>query len=400
MKSRFSFRTPVFGLFFLAFLLRVWGVFSPSLGLGRAKSSLYALQPSENFVACLKETDCFLPASYFLFRLPLYLGLTPQVVFYWAKGLSLFLGLAFLFILFQITKKAFPGQKILPLLLLFVLAVNPQFVFLSCFPTSFGLGLTAFLAAFWFLLARPLSFFSVLGVAFFSGLTLFSSAFLWLPSGLILAVLLYLTRKEKRHFLISIALSFLLFSSWLWLNKQTDFLPLKSSLAFFSDIGFINAINASRGTEREFGFPFLARALYNKAYFLVFWLSHFLGQYRLSNLFSIIEPSDSTLFLTKPMLLVFTPFFVWGFLSSFGLLSFPVSSILLLFLLLGGIPSSLASSFFYQLPFSLALIPIAFYTALGMTSILKKSLWRRFFYLFCFLNLVFTYFKIFTEMGL
>lgn len=328
--KKWVFSNKVLFIFLIAFLIRFLGIFNPYFGVNKGEVIWFSFVSNWQVI---------------------YLG----------RFLALLLGLISLVFCFKIIKMLFPENKNRQLLFLFVLAINPQFVFLSRFTTLLGL-----------------SFFFV-----------------------VLAVYLLVRARQKHSWILCLlAFLFLFFSlfSWFSFNRQVDFLPAWEPFGIFSDIGIINAINDSRGAEIEFGIQSIARLLYNKSYYFVFWLSSFVKQYSLNHIFSLVENNGtSLLFENTPMLLIFAPFFVFGFFKSFEILSYNKAFVLLIALVAGGLPSSLLSSSFVQDAFIFALLPISFYVVLGLEHIWKKKLWQNIFILLLIANILVSYYKIIDD---
>jgi len=388
--------------FVLFFCLRAVGLFSPYFGLSKDEALLLNHLPAQETVICENEGDCFLPFSAFVFRLPYFLGLKDSHrIIYWGRTISLLAGMIVLILGYRIvgflTKKAD-----WPLFFLLVLGLSPQFIFLSRFISPLGLGLPFFLGAIYFLLNQENNkWLYTLLFFLFWGVSWLTSLYLFLPSLFLLLFSLYsLGGAKQKKFFWAIAFLFLGMTGFVWWQSShiIDFLLLKKVFGFFSDIGFINAINSSRGNEIEFGHPLLARFLYNKLYFLIFWLSNFFGQYSLNKVFSLMEGTGASfLFDNTPMLLIFAPLFVWGLFKSFRLLSRRLAFFTLGFLLLAGISSSLLGSSFNQDAFTLVLLPIAFYISLALSEMAKKKSWLTIFGIFLVINCLISYFKIFDD---
>jgi len=383
--------------------LRLIGLFSPYFGLSGDEALLLRHLSVKTAVIGGNEGDCFLPLTAWFFRLPSFLGINgSQPIIYWGRFWVLILNCFSLFIIYCLMRFGEKDKKGLAEIFLLVLALTPQLVFLGRFFSPLGLGLPFLMAAFYLLLNnRNFCWLSVLGIFSLIAAALFSSLYLFLPSLflLLLAVFLIL-KREKKPFLKFLAclLALVTLLAVFFLLRSSSFLILKRVFGFFGDIGFINAINASRGIEQNFGHPLLGRILFNKLYFFLFWLGNFLGQYSLARIFSLVENGGfSTLIANGPMLLILAPFFVWGFLKSFSLLSRKKAFAWLGLLFFGGISSSLLGSSFNQDAFVLALFPIAFYIALAIREIMKKPVWKKVFLVFLAVNLVVNYFKIFDD---
>lgn len=378
----------------LSFCLRTIGLFSSYFGLSKDEALLLNHLSDKTLTICENEGDCFLPVAAWFFRLPHFLGTADsQSIIYWGRLSVLILSCLTLLIAYRLA-----GGEIF----LLVLAFSPQLVFLGRFFSPLGLGLPLFLAAFYLAWRyRGGGWLSIFLTFSLIAAALFSSLYLFLPSLFLLPLVIFLIfREKKKPFLrfFSLLLAFLTLLAAFFLLHSTGFLVLKRALGFFNDIGFINAINASRGAEQNFGYPLLGRILFNKLYFFVFWLGNFLSQYSLARIFSLVESGGfSTLIANGPMLLIFAPFFVWGLFKSFNLLSQKRAFFWLGFLLVAGVSSSLLASSFNQDAFTLALFPIAFYVALGVKELMRKKLWKKIFLLLLVANLVISYFKIFND---
>lgn len=396
-------RKWLLALLVVSFILRAAGLFNPYFGLNQDEAVFLNHLSEKQLLVCENEGDCFLPVATWFFRLPHFLGFGGYwPIVYWGRLVALLLNFFTLLIAYRLVKAEEREMKGLREVYLLVLAFSPQLVFLGRFFTPLGLGLPFFLAAFYLLLfCRNRGWLSVFLTFFLIAAALFSSLYLFFPSVLLLFLAVFLTLSEKKKpalKIFSLSLAFLVFLAALFWQRSTDFLVLKRALGFFSDIGFINAINSSRGIEQNFGHPWLGRVLFNKLYFFLFWLGNFCGQYSLARIFSLVESGGlSSLIANGPMLLVLVPAFVWGLLKSFNLLPQKKAITWLGLLFLGGISSSLLTSTFNQDAFVLALFPIAFYVALGVVQLDKKPFWRKVFLFLLVVNLLVSYFKIFDD---
>ncbi len=383
--------------------LRLIGLFSPYFGLGGDEALLLRHLSDKTAVICENEGDCFLPLTVWFFRLPSFLGISGfQPIIYWGRLAALVFACLTLLISYELIKREeWKGDGLAKIFLL-ILAFTPQLVFLSRFFSPLAFGLPFFLAAFylarhyqngkWWLISLIFSLIAT---------TLFSSLYLFLPSCLLLLLTIFLLlKKEEKPLLKFFSCLFivLIFLGVFFLLRASGFFILQRALGFFGDIGFINAINASRGIEQNFGHPWLGRILFNKLYFFLFWLGNFLEQYSLARIFALVESGGfSTLIANGPMLLILAPLFVWGLLKSFSWLSGKKAFAWLGLLFFSGISSSLLGSSFNQDAFVLALFPIAFYIALAIKEIMKKPVWKKLFLLLLAVNLVISYFKIFDD---
>ncbi|MCL5090901.1 MAG: hypothetical protein M1514_02730 [Patescibacteria group bacterium] len=355
-------------IFIFAFILRGVPLGSPLWGISQDEISL--IRGTTQLFSCTNEGDCFLPVSLFFFSWPkIFLTNTLQIIL-WARVITLTLGMVTLILSYLLFKKILKDSSLV-FFALFTLVFCPQLVFLSKFVSPLALGLPLLLLSI-YLMVKGLHYWQYLVFSqIFSGLALFSSAYALVPSLILLFLSIFLTLGKKK-FIICLS-AFFIFLVWFFFNKYSSFFLIKRSLVFFSEPGFINAINSSRGILREGGHFLLGKILYNKLYFSIFWLSNLFRQYSLANIFSLIEDSgNSTLFTVGPMLIVWFPFFVWGVLESFKYFSFKKAAILLLVLFLAGIPASLLSPRFNQDAFVFALFPMAIYLGIGLSGFFKK----------------------------
>jgi len=387
----------------VSFGLRAVGLFNPYFGLSQDEALFLNHLSDKAVTICENEGDCFLPLSAWFFRLPHFLGTAgPQSIIYWGRLSTLIFSCLTLLIAYRLVRAEKEERKGLGEIFLLILAFTPQLVFLGRFFSPSGLGLPLFLAAFYLVWRRRNGgWLSILLIFSLIAGALFSSLYLFLPSLFLLLLAIFLIFQEKKKLPLrsfSFLLVFLTLLATFFLLRSNNFLVLKRTSGFFNDIGFINAINASRGIEQNFGYPLLGRILFNKLYFFIFWLANFWGQYSLARIFSLVESGGfSTLIANGPMLLVFAPFFVWGLLKSFNFLPPKKAFVWLGLLFLGGISSSLLASAFNQDAFVLALFPIAFYVALGIVQLGKKPFWWKVFLFFLGINLLISYFKIFDD---
>jgi hypothetical protein len=405
-KKLLKLKTWLVVLLMLSFGLRVVGLFNSYFGLNKDEAMFLSHLSENQLIICENEGDCFLPLSTWFFQLPHLLRISaPQSIIYWGRLSVLTLGCLTLLIAYRLIRAVEEERKGLGEIFLLVLAFSPQLVFLGRFFSPLGLGLPLFLAAFYLTWryrgggwSPILLNFSLITAA------LFSSLYLFLPSLLLLLFFAFSLvgrgiKEKKNHLsIVSLSSTLLVFLICFYFCRLNDYFVLKRVFGFFSDIGFINAINASRGIEQDFGYPLLGRILFNKLYFFIFLLGNFLSQYSLARIFSLVESGGfSALISNGPMLLIFAPFFVWGLLKSFNLLSQKKAFIWLGLLFFGGISSSLLTSTFNQDAFILALFPIAFYVALGIVQLDKKPFWQKVFLFLLIINLFISYFKIFDD---
>jgi len=387
------------GLLVIAFLGR--GLFLFNRWFGISEYEFLLINQKGIFAPlCHSRGDCFLPASLLLINLPRHLlriGGTIDV-FYWERIMMLTLGMISLFSLWKIASILFPKQQLLQRLFLAVLAINPQFVFVNRFITPIGIAFSLAGLGSWLLLEggkneRKRGWIAagllVLLMAMFSSLQAF--LVVWLILLLITAGLK--SKKVDVKTLVGVLAGSMFL--WLFYLYSHHLLTIRRIMPFLEDPGVINAINASRGTEINFGIPKLARILFNKGYYLIFWLARYWRQFSLSNIFSLVENSQSSLIIAAPpMLLFFAPFFVIGLFNSFRLMSRGKSWGLLAITLVLAIPTSFYQNFFHQDLFVFALLPISFYVALGLKLMEKKKAWKWFLASLLVVNVVISYYKI------
>lgn len=394
-----SFGRHEVGLLVIAFLGRGLFLFDRWFGINEYEFLLIN-QKGVFTPLCHSQGDCFLPASLLLINLPRHLlslvGATD--VFCWGRILMLTLGMISLFSLWKIASILFSRQQLLQRLFLAVLVINPQFVFVSRFITSTGIAFSLTGLGSWLLLEGgrnerkkgwTTAGLLALLMAMFSSL----QAFLVVWSILLLITAGLKSKKVDVKILVGALMGSILL--WLLYLRGYHLLTIKRIMPFLEDPGVINAINASRGTEINFGTPKLARILFNKSYYLMFWLARYWGQFSLGNIFSLVENSQSSLIIAAPpVLLFFAPFFVIGLFNSFRLMNRRKSWGLLAITLVLAIPTSFYRDPFYQDLFIFALLPISFYVALGLKLMEKKKAWKWFLVSLLMVNIVISYYKI------
>jgi len=386
-------------LLFFSFWIRLFVSVSPFITLIDSEKVLSKnFQENKKFY-CQDQGECSLNLAIAVYRLPTFLGFGSEAVIYWGKAVSVFAGFFFAYFCYLIFKKIFPKREKLSFLFLLMMSVNPEFVFLSRHYSGYLLGLF-FLSAFWYLCFKIKDFRKGVIPAFFLlVLSVFTSNYLFVLVLISILVLFFIKVHSPKKRLV---LSFLFLSiiGFMVLNKFFNYMPLKGSFGFFNDIGFINAINYSRGVELNFGFSQTARFLYNKSAFIIFWLSYFLKQFRLSDIFSLFEEGGHSSFLQNgPLLLIFTPFFLLGVFRLFAKL--PLKKFLLGIgcLLAAGVPSSFLSTSFNQDLFVPALLIICVYSLMGLDFILNdKKIYWCFFYFLLAVNFFLTFGKIITDL--
>lgn len=386
-------------LLFFSFLIRLFVSFSPFITLIDSEKVLSKnFQENKNFY-CQDQGECSLNLAIAVYRLPTFLGFGSEAVIYWGKAVSVFAGFFLVYFCYLIFKKIFPKKEKLSFLFLLMMSVNPEFVFLSRHYSGYLLGLF-FLSAFWCLCLKIKDFRkSVIPAFFLLVLSIFTSNYLFVLVLIsILALIFIKVHSPKKRLVLSFL--FLSIIGFIVLNKFFNYMPLKRSFGFFNDIGFINAINYSRGVELNFGFSRAARFLYNKSAFIIFWLSYFLKQFRLSNIFSLFEEGGHSSFLQNgPLLLIFTPFFLLGVFRLF--VKLPLKKFLLGIgcLLAAGVPSSFLSTSFNQDLFVPALLIICVYSLMGLDFILNgKKIYWCFFYFLLAVSFFLTFGKIIADL--
>ena len=145
-----------------------------------------------------------------------------------------------------------------------------------------------------------------------------------------------------------------------------------SFTTFISDPGVINAINSVRGDQLKFSSDITAKLLFNKIHYFVFWFSQFVKQYSFSNLFSLTGDVKEKVFSTTPFLLVFAPFFVYGFIKSFNKLKLKKAIALTVLMLIGGIASSFSINMMDYSLFSFSFPLVAVFIALGINWLIRS----------------------------
>ncbi|MFH1601746.1 MAG: hypothetical protein ABIB61_02195 [Candidatus Shapirobacteria bacterium] len=210
--------------------------------------------------------------------------------------------------------------------------------------------------------------------------------------------------KDKDIFSQKIALIFLallVVNPFTWFliigRSNVHVLSLNNLIPFLADPGVINAINFSRGEQLKSSSSLLAKLLFNKTYYFVFWFSQFLKQFSLANLFSLTEDASDKIFSAPPFLLVFAPFFVYGFFKSFGKLGLKRAGFLMLLMFLGGVISSFSLTMKDYSLLVLSFPFIAIFIALGINWWVKSKRSAYFLLFLVFLNMAITYYKIFLD---
>ena len=170
-----------------------------------------------------------------------------------------------------------------------------------------------------------------------------------------------------------------------------------SFTTFFSDPGVINAINSTRGDQLKFSSEIIAKLLFNKSHYFVFWFSQFIKQYSFSNLFSLTGDVKDKVFPTTPFLLVFAPFFAYGLVRSFGKLKLKKAMALTVLMLIGGVASSFSNNMmdYNLLSFSFPLVAV--FIALGINWLIRSKKSAYIFLFFICLNFAITFYKIFLD---
>lgn len=203
----------------------------------------------------------------------------------------------------------------------------------------------------------------------------------------------YLDKRNQKKLLISICL-FLVSIVILFIQIYQS----KTLFPFIKDPGVINAINASRGTEIKNNNPLLGKVLYNKSFYIFYWLKLYLKQFSLDNLFGLAESISSTHSLnTLPLLLVYVPFFVSGLFNSFKELPKSKAKFLFISLLVTGI----LSSFTRYTPLFLAylIIIVLIYTGLGIARLINNRTKRIIFTLFFMINFLISYLHLYVGLN-
>lgn len=247
------------------------------------------------------------------------------------------LGTLIIFLIFQIAK-FFSKDKTFAILSALVAAFSPGLIFLSKIPNE-AIVLITVLSLLFYLLIYNKSIFIIVPVMIFSLLTSKLSWFILFPLTLF-TVVFYLngiTRKKKLIIVIVSALLSVFSFSIFFTVPQAQRSLLENNFSLFSDITVKNGIDKLRGQGIESGWPpQLSRLLFNKSFFLivgvVHWLSHlnpaiyfgqfdseglmnfsFLGAFAkvilipaLIGIFAIIRRGDRKIILLAGILLILT----------------------------------------------------------------------------------------------
>lgn len=379
-------------ILFLAILLRTAFVFSPYFGLNSyEKELLIGGLPS---ISCVFAADCGLPFYSGLIKSlssALRVNANTALIFY-GRGVSAVLGVVWIYLLYLVVRQKFSQKN--SMLFLLICAITPQFVMMSRFYTPVSLSFPLFIVSFyflqkWFNNKKTTNLFAWILLFFFS---CFSSLHFAITAIFILYIYFFLlTNKTKK---IPFLLLVLVSAGWFFFSWHSTLLASNKIAPVISDPGVINAINASRGVQQGVSGSLVAKLLFNKSYFLVYWFSLFVKQYSLDNIFSLVEPSSSSLiFDAGPMLVLFVPFFVYGLLTSFKRTKIKPEKLFVLFLFSGSTTAVLSLSFYQDL-FLIPLVLIVFYSSLGAVRLIKTKSRAVVFAFFLLINMIFSYYHI------
>ena len=272
------------------------------------------------------------------YKLPVYIYLTvPSVLLFGLNAfsvrfISILAGSIIPLFVFLIVKHLFPKKPILAILSASIIVFSPVTLFLSRIALEANLFLLFFCISIYFLLVKKygLSTF-VFGLSLFT----YNSARVLLPFYLILIIYIFL--KNKYHFFKNWFkfLPFIIFVAIAVFQTLNQSGQARYEWVSLLDAGSINKINELRQTYPRF--------IINKATYFIFtasknYLSHFNPQYLFFNGGSNYQFSLPSLFLFSPL---FLPFFILGILKLIKNIKKDEFKIILYWLLISPIPSSI-----------------------------------------------------------
>jgi hypothetical protein len=378
-------------IFLLAVIVRFGYIFSTNFGVGEYEKEL--IVNSGSSIVCVFGTDCGLPVFSGLVKLANFFGTSAfDAVVYWGRLISAFLGIGWVWLGYRLVNRHFNSK--IGLLFLLIASFSPQFVFMSRFYTPVSLSFPLFAASFYFLIkwfdnkmTKHLIFWIVLFLAsIFSSLHLAISAFV--------VLIIFLLVKKDNQKTIPLYIVFICLFFWLIFASNNGLLSVVKIAPLFADPGVINGINSSRGIQLSLGESPVAKILFNKGYSAIYWFSVYLKQFAFNNIFSLVEPSRSSLIIdSSPMLLIFAPFYILGLIKSFKMVTQKKAALILVIFLLSAVSCSFFSLAFYQDLFLFPLVFITFYSALGLANWLKGARVVIFAFLFV-VSITISYFNI------
>ena len=303
------------------------------------------------------------------YKLPVYIYLTiPSVAILGLNPLSVRLisilaGTFLPLIIFLITKHFFTKKSVLPILAMSLVILSPSFIFLSRIALEANLFLFLFCTSIFFLLKEKYG----LSTLFYGiGLLTYNSSRVLLPFYLILITFIFF--KTKFNFIKS----WFKFLPFLFLVSITVFQTLnQSGQARYQWVTILDSGATNKIDELRQIYP---RFLVNKAtYFVVVagqnYFSHFNPNYLFFNGGSNYQFSLPNFFLLSPFLL---PFFILGIFFLLKNIKKDKFGILLFWLLISPIPSSITRDAPHVLR-SITFLPIvAITTILGFSFLIKK----------------------------
>lgn len=272
------------------------------------------------------------------YKLPVYIYLTVPIVSIFGLNplsvrlVSILAGSILPFIIYLIIKKLFPKKSILSLIAASIISLSPGFIFLSRIALEANLFLTLFCLSFYFLLCHKFGL-----STFIYGLCLltYNSSRVILPFYLFLVTTLCFKNKFKpnKNWLKFIPLLFFLFITiYQTLNYSGQ---ARYQWVSILDSGSLNRINELR--------QLYPRIIINKATYFTFtaiknYLSHFDPRFLFISGGSNYQFSLPQFFIIS---ILFLPFFILGLFNLFKNLQNDHFKILLFWLLISPIPSSI-----------------------------------------------------------
>lgn len=265
-----------------------------------------------------------------------------------------------------LTKKLFPKEQNLSLIVGFLIAVNPWSLWLSRFANYEILGLCFFIWGYYFFLSESRK-------SYFTSLSLFTMAILsgkiWLFFALIFSLFLLVQKRRKIWpvTIISIIVLVLILINPAGLRSFLD-----NDFSLLTDKSWLSNVDSLRGQNISKHLSILGQLFFNKTYYLVKILENFYSYINLSNLFargdgiSSHNPSNF-----GPVLFIFAPFFIWGIVE---ILRDKTKLFIFLWFIISTLPAIFYKDNFQINRFLLAILPISIIIGFGLNKLRFKPL--------------------------
>lgn len=311
--------------------------------------------------------------SYESFQPPMYTYLTILPTMLFGKSnlalrfVSILSSIIVIILSFSISKKLFPGNKYLPVIVSFVVSISPWSIFFSRYATEASLGLMLILGAIYFLLASDIkrihliTGFILLGLSTHAYYTERILAFLILL-GFTIFYREFLV-KNMKIFILGLSLFFLILSPHLVMMKEGAFFRR------FDQVTYTNKYSFEK-YGGKYGNNIMGRILYIGNEFS----SQYIAYFSPKNLFYSPDPQAGR---SIPGLSVFYSWMLIPFISGLGMIiKIKINKkekFMLWIALISVIPASLSTDPFYTLRVLLFLWFVSLTIALGINGIFKNT---------------------------